>query len=218
MALLRRASSSLLRRVNPAWLQQRRWVQSASTDVTVGPVPEISADAAPAWPWKEPAVIRGVAAAAIARQSRAGDLALARWESEDGVEVERGSYLSERGHVTVPLAWFVAYLRLRHRGGGDAQEIDAAVGGPLYAAQRDDLLRAPTGLRSLAAALTPAVCAAMSGLSAPIATPLPARAGDLSVSAWLGPAGTLTPLHSDPLPNAFVQVVSASVELGACCA
>jgi len=48
-------------------------------------------------------------------------------------------------------------------------------------------------------------------LRADIATPdyCSLLGGSVELNAWLGPAGTVTPLHHDPLPNLLCQVVGA---------
>lgn len=165
---------------------------------------------APSDDWTQPVVVRGF----VSRPEIDG-----RWldtlaASDAGVEVERGDYLSERGHVTVPARWLAAYLLQRRAAqlAGDAAALrllEDAVGGPLYAAQRSDLLRVDGASEFnafLRQRVQPVVCDAMAGLATPRT---PARAGDLVTSVWLGPPGTVTPLHTDPLPNVHLQLVSA---------
>ncbi|KAI9349992.1 hypothetical protein DFJ73DRAFT_832677 [Zopfochytrium polystomum] len=94
----------------------------------------------------------------------------------------------------------------------DEESLSRAAEGPWYLAQHDLFSQVPELRDDI---IVPDYCYweadedggdTPSPSSSRSASPAPAR-DDVSISAWFGPGGTVSPLHTDPRDNLFAQVM-----------
>jgi [protein]-arginine 3-hydroxylase / protease len=118
------------------------------------------------------------------------------------VEVGKGTYLSaDWGQRLMTVSAFIDEFVLAE-GGGSASA--SASQGKGYLAQHELFQQVPQLRRDI---LVPDYCAlgALEGEEDPDAGP----GDDVVVNAWFGPAGTVSPTHTDPYHNLLAQVVGA---------